>query len=53
MTAAARLGIGGATGVRGTIAVVDDAIGQIEVDDARFETHGDVRRCRRRDLYSL
>ena len=53
MTAAARLGVDGATGVRGAVAVVDDAIGQIEVDDARLETHGNVGRCRRRDLDSL
>ena len=53
VTAAARLGVGGATGVRGAVAVVDDAIGEIEVDDARLETHGNVGRCRRRDLDSL
>ena len=53
VTAAAGLHIGGATVVRCAVAIVDDAIREVKVDDARLQTNCDARWRSRSDLYAL
>ena len=53
VTAAARFHIGGATVVRCAVAIVDDAIREVEIDDARLQANCNARWSSRGDLYAL